>query len=472
MPLFSPLQNIFQRRLWQEEPEGRLPFAAVKALRLLILAAQGLWQNRSLVRAASLAYATILALIPMLALLFAVWKGLGLQRLLAANLLERLAPGSQEFAMQIFQYIENTRVATLGVFGVVALLAVLVVVMTNVERAFNETWHVSHTRPLSRKLSDYLSIFLVFPLLMAGTISVFSAFLGHPEIRRLLEGLLPAPFYTATSGLVHLGLLWIGFTFIYLVMPNTTVRFRSALLGGVVGGSLWQAAQWVFIWFQGMATYYNAIYGALYHLLFLFVWMFWSWLIVLFGTEVAYAHQYLGRLSRRYRQAPAAAEPLDEYLGLAALIGISARFYHRQPPLSLNDLGEILPGADNLPARAVALLKNCRLVVEVSGDRPGASPRFLPSLPLDQITVKDVLGCLRLARSTALVQALEGEPQLSALLKGLLETAAPSPWQDLTLQDLVKLLEAARNEAGAQEGERGAPGPDLPPKPPQASSKT
>jgi membrane protein len=465
--LFSPLPDYFSQRLWQEEPGARLPFR-VKALRILILAAHGLWQNRSLVRAASLAYATILALIPMLALLFAVWKGLGLQRLLAANLLERLAPGSQEFAMQIFQYIENTQVASLGVFGVVVLLAVLVVVMTNVERAFNETWHVSQTRPLSRKLSDYLSIFLVFPILMAGTISVFSAFLGHPEIRRLLEGLLPAPFYSATSGLVHLGLLWLGFTFIYLVMPNTPVRFRSALLGGVVGGSLWQAAQWIFIWFQGVATYYNAIYGALYHLLFLFIWMFWSWLIVLYGTEVAYAHQHLGRLSRRYRLQPA-PEPLDEYLGLAALIGISARFYHRQPPLSLEELGEILPGDDNLPPRAVALLKDCRLVVEVAGEKPGASPQFLPSLPLDKVSVKDVLGRLRLARGTALVQALAGEPQLSALLKRLLETAAPSPWQDLSLQELVLLLDAAQSEAAASPG---GPAPKLPPQTPAGSTET
>ena len=467
--LLSRLHDFFRQRLWQDQAPGEpLPFR-VKALRLTILAGHGLWQNRSLVRAASLAYASILALIPMLALLFAVWKGLGLQRLLAANLLERLAPGSQEFAVQIFQYIENTQVASLGVFGVVVLLVVLVVVMTNVERAFNETWHVSQTRPLSRKLSDYLSIFLVFPILMAGTISVSSAFLGHPEIRRLLEGLLPAPFYSATSGLLHLGLLWLGFTFIYLVMPNTPVRLRSALLGGVVGGSLWQAAQWIFIWFQGVATYYNAIYGALYHLLFLFIWMFWSWLILLYGTEVAYAHQYLDRLSRSWRRGPGVGEPLDEYLGLAALLGISARFARRRPPLSLEDLGEILPGSDNLPAQAVELLKDCRLVVEVAGDKPGAPPQFLPSLPLDKVTVKDVLGCLRGARSLALTQALEGEPQLAALLKRLLEAPTPSEWQELTLQDLVELLDAAQAEAPAPGG--GAP-PELPPETPQGSTET
>jgi membrane protein len=409
------------------------------ALRILILAGQGLLRNRALISASALAYATMLALIPVLALLFAVWKGLGLQRLLAANLLERLAPGSHEFVTQIIKYIETTQVASLGVFGVVALLVILVLVMTNVERAFNETWHVSQTRPWERKISDYFSIFLIFPILMAGTISVSSTFLTHPEIQRVMMGVFPATFYTFTSGLVHLGLLWLGFTFIYLVMPNTQVRFLSAFIGAIVGGSLWQGAQWIFIWFQGMATYYNAIYGALYNLLFLFIWMFWSWLIVLYGTEVAYAHQNYERIVREVRRGPLKAEPVDEYLALAALINISARFLNRQPPLSLEELSRVLPSGNNLPARVINSLKECGLVVQVVSKK--ASPQFVPSLPLDQVTVKEVLQCLRQARGESLTQALAEEPHLAALLQRLLEAPVPSEWQSLSLQELVRLLE-------------------------------
>jgi membrane protein len=443
LALRSWLENcreFFRDRLWQDEGRGPGAIYAIKGLRILTLAFRGLVLNRSLIRASALAYATVLALVPVLALLFAFWKGLGLQRLLAADLLERLAPGSQEFAREIIQYIGTTQVASLGLFGVVALLAILVVVMTNVERAFNETWHVSHTRPWERKLSDYLSIFLIFPILMAGTISVSSSFLGHPEIRRVFSDFLPPPLYSATSGLVHLGLLWLGFTFIYLVMPNAHVRFASALTGAVVGGTLWQAAQWIFIWFQSMATYYNAIYGALYNLLFLFIWMFWSWLIVLFGTEVAFAHQHLGRLSKGFRFAPARAEPVDEYLALAALVEISVRFTRREPPLSLEELTLGLASSDNLAARVVQSLKDCDLVLEVVSPNPRVPPGFIPSMPLDQITVREVLECLRHARGTALAQALGGEPHLASLLQRLLEDPQPSQWQSLSLQDLVKLL--------------------------------
>jgi membrane protein len=431
-------KEFFRHRLWQDEqwtPRGLL---AAKALRLLVLAGRGLVRNDSLVRASALAYATILAFVPLLALLFAILKGLGIQRLLAGHLLDRLAPGSQEFATQIFQYIENTRVTSLGVFGVVVLLAALVIVMTNVERAFNATWRVSHTRPWLRKLSDYLSIFLIFPILMAGAITISTTFLAHPEIHRLLFGILPEAFHTATNSLVSMGVLWLAFTFIYLVMPNTQVRFRSALLGGIVGGSLWQVARWIFIVLQGAATYYNAIYGALYHLLFLIIWTFWSWLIVLFGTEVAYAHQHLDRLSREIGLSPAPPEPVDEYLALAALVGIGARFSHQEPPMSLEDLRQLLPGGDNLAGRVVRLLLDCDLVVQVAPRTPGTSPQFLPRAPLDQLTVEEVLQSLRHLRYASLSRTLSGKPELADTIKELVECLSPAQRQSLSLQELVQ----------------------------------
>ena len=436
MEWWLQLRDFFKRGLWQDEGWSRAGLLLLKLLRILVLSAWGLGQKRSLVRASALAYSTVLALIPLLALLFALLKGLGIQRLLADHLLERLAPGSQEFAAQIFQYIENTKVTSLGVFGVVVLLLALVVVMTNVEQAFNEIWKVSRTRPWRRKLSDYLSIFMIFPILMAGAISFSSAFVHHPEIRRLLFDFLPSAFFYATSTLVSLGVLWLAFTFIYVVMPNTHVSLRSALLGGIIGGSVWQTAQWIFAMFQGAATYYNAIYGALYHLLFLVIWMFWSWLIMLFGTEVAYAHQHLDRLTREQRRSPPCPEPVDEYLALAGLAAIGARFLRRQEPLSLEELECLLPGSNNLAPRVAQLLQGCNLVVQVAPAAENSSPRFLPGLPLDQITVQEVLDCLRQTRGKALSSSLEGAPDLAASLKALVENA-PSPQLAQSLQELI-----------------------------------
>lgn len=437
MELWFRIKEFFQRGLWQDEIWSPGALYLLRALRVLILAGSNIFKSRSLVRASALAYSTVLAFIPLLALLFALLKGLGIQRVLADHLLARLAPGSQEFAAQIFQYIEDTKVTSLGVFGVVVLLLALVVVMTNVERAFNETWKVSQTRPWRRKLSDYLSIFMIFPILMAGAISFSTALVGHPEIRRLLFGILPQAFHSATTSLVSLGVLWLAFTFIYVVMPNTHVQMRSAILGGIAGGSTWQLAQWIFTWFQSEATYYNAIYGALYHLLFVVIWMFWSWLIVLFGTEVAYAHQNLDYLSQEWRRSPPPPEPVDEYLALAALAAIGARYTRRKAPLSLEELGRVFPGSNSLASRVADLLQGCGLIVRVAAAGLEGSPRFVPSLPLDQITVKEVLACLRQVRGEVLGQALAEEPELAAGLKALVASAPVPAWQSLSLQELV-----------------------------------
>jgi len=432
------LKGFFRHRLWRDEGRGPGGLLALKCLRVLVLAGTGLIRNQSLVRSSALAYATILGFIPLFALLFAILQAIGAPRLLATYVMQNLAPGSREFATQILDYIEATRVTSLGVFGVVVLLLDLVIVMTNVEKAFNATWQVSRTRPWIRKVSDYLSIFLIFPILMAVALTFSTSLWGLQYVINLLSGLLPAIFFTATRWLVSLGLLWFAFIFIYLVMPNTRVNIWSAVLGGVVGGTVWQAAQWIFAAIQAGATYYNAIYGALYHLLFLFIWLFWCWLILLFGAEIACAHQNLEWLTRQSRRPAAPPEPVDEYLCLAALVNIGARFLQGRPPLSQDELRQILPRGNNLPHRVTQTLQACHLVAEVVPGRPGSSPQYLPSLSLGQITVREVLDRLRESRGAALDTALAGEPRLAALLQPLTQVRLPAGWEDLTLKNLVK----------------------------------
>jgi membrane protein len=435
---FSGLGDFFRHRLWQDEGRGRGELFALKCLRVLVLAGRGLIRNQSLVRSSSLAYATILGFIPLFALLFAILQAIGVPRLIATYALEHLAPGSREFATQILQYIESTRVTSMGVFGVVALLLDLVIVMTNVEKAFNKTWQVSRSRTWSRKVSDYLSIFLIFPILMAAALTISTSFWGLQHVIQILSGIMPAIFFTATRWLVSIGLLWFAFIFIYLVMPNTRINFWSAVLGGVLGGTVWQVAQWIFTAIQRGAAFYNAIYGALYNLLFLFIWLFWCWLILLFGTEIAFAHQNLKCLTRQFRRPPAPPEPVDEYLCLAALVSIGARFRQRQPPLSRDELSQILPRGNNLVQRVTQALQDCNLVIEVVPDPPKSSPRFLPNLPLDQVTVKEVLDCLRESRGAALETVLAAEPRLVKLLQPLEEASCPTGWQSLTIQNLVE----------------------------------
>lgn len=428
--LITRWQEYVRQRLWQgEDHPGK------QALRLLLLALQGLVRHRSYVKAASLAYVTILALIPLLALLFAILKSLGIQRLLAAHLLDRLSPGSHEFALQILEYVEGTQVASLGVFGVIWLLAALIILMTDVEAALNTTWEVPRIRPWSRRLSDYLSIFLLLPILMAVGLSLTSGLLSQPDLRRFLSTFMPEAFFWITSSLLSLGLLWVAFTFIYLVMPNTRVRFPAALLGGVIGGSLWQGAHAIFAWFQGMATYYNAIYGALYHLLFLVMWIFWSWLVVLFGNEIAFAYQNLARLTAARRFSGGEEERVDEYLALAALLLICQRYLNRDPLLTRQEVELALAGADEEGRRAVAALMRRGLVLEATD--PGKNGVLVPARSPEQLSVAEVLASLGTARAGQLARLAEEAPQVAAALQTIRGYSWPQDLAQVSVKDLL-----------------------------------
>lgn len=429
--------------IWQPDPSNRLQMWCYAGLQVLILASKDLFRKGALVRTSALAYATVLAIIPLLALLFAIFKGLGLQRLLAAHLLPQLAGGSQDFARQILSYVETTNVASLGVFGVIWLLVALMILMANIEQAFNHIWEITRARPWWRKLSDYLSIFLLFPILMAVAISITTAFQSHPEIQAVIRTFVPEMFFSAYQRLFSFGMVWLGFTFVYLVMPNTRVQLISALLGGLIGGTIWQAAQWLFQWFQSSAPYYNAIYGALYQLLFIVIWMFWSWLIVLYGAEVTYAHQNLASLRHRIGSSGRCEPSLDdEYLALLALLSIGERFYTGGSPLTLKELAMLFNDQEDLAARSLTALQRCGLVTPVASNGSDLPPGFLPSRPLEQLRVREALTCLRQARRTDLGNILGAANHLSGLVGALVEQPG-SAWQDFSVQEL---LQQARSE--------------------------
>ncbi len=436
---FSVCRRFFKETVWQINPPGRLTPWCYKSLQILMLAWKDLFFKGGLLRTSALAYASVLAIIPMLALVFAIFKGFGLQRLLAAHLLPQLAGGSQDFARQIISYVEATNVASLGVFGLIWLLVALMILMTNIEQAFNHIWKISRARPWWRKLSDYLSIFLLFPILMAVAISLTTIFQSHPEIQKYTKYFLPEMFFSAYNFLISLGIIWFGFTFVYLVMPNTRIRLISALLGGLIGGTIWQVAQWLFQWFQSSAPYYNAIYGALYQILFLVIWMFWSWLIVLYGAEIAYTHQNLDIVRRQFVFNGNYDHWLDdEYLALMTLLSIGERFYAGGAPLSLKELAKIFNDQKDLAVISLEALQKCGLVTQVAANGVQNNPRFMPSRPLEQIRVKDALACLRHRRRLNFGRLLGGTNHFSNLVGQLVEHPA-SGWQDLSVLEFLHM---------------------------------
>ena len=271
----------------------------IKQLRVVLLALRGFDEDKCQLRASALTFYSLLSIVPVLAMTFGIAKGFGLETMLRTQLpglLERF-PGQEDVLSGVINsannLLENTKGGVIAGIGVVLLFWTVIKVLGNVERSFNDIWGVKKARSIGRRLSDYLSMMLVCPILfvMSSSVTVFVA----SQIRLITEriALLGAisPLIFAILKLFPYCVIWILFSFIYIFMPNAKVNFKSGILAGIVAGTTYQVVQWVYISFQIGVAKYNAIYGSFAALPLFLVWLQLSWLIVLFGAEISFAHQ-------------------------------------------------------------------------------------------------------------------------------------------------------------------------------------
>ena len=275
---------------------GGLKSFAVKIVRIILLSIRGFYEDKLPLRASALTFYSLLSLVPVLAMIFGIAKGFGFQSILEKRLLENFS-GQKELLTQLMGYansmLQSTKGGLIAGIGVAILFWTVVKVLGNIEQSFNDIWGIKRSRTFGRKFSDYLSMMLIGPLLliMSGSTTVFiiSRITSIMDKISLLGFVSPIIFFLLKF--LPYGLLWILFTVIYILMPNTKVRFRSGLFAGIIAGTFYQVAQWIYINFQIGAARYNAIYGSFTALPLFLVWLQISWIIVLLGAEISFAHQ-------------------------------------------------------------------------------------------------------------------------------------------------------------------------------------
>jgi membrane protein len=253
-----------------------------------------LWQrfdrHQGVLRASALSFDTTLGLVPLLALVFVGLKLAGIQHLLGPFLLEQLAGNSQEIGTRILQYVDNVKVGSLSIFGLVALFVSLFSLLENVRDAFNAIWDIQEQRSLLRRGVDYLVLLCAAPFLLAVAFGMTSFLQSQwllattPLGERVLVLFRLTPFLCSSLVLM----------LTYRLLSGVQVHFRSALIGGLVAGAAWQMAHWAYFHFQFGITRYNAMYGALAMVPFLLIWIYTSWLLVLLGLELVRCHQQGG----------------------------------------------------------------------------------------------------------------------------------------------------------------------------------
>ena len=385
--------------MWSREPLGPFGLERLRALaQLAIVVAEGFARDQLLLRATQLTYLTLLSLIPALALAAAVVDLIGGGQELVRRLLGLASAVPVEVRDYILARVADFRFATLGPLGGAMLLATTVLAIGNVERALNVVWGVRETRRWLRRVPDYLVVLVVAPLVLGLAISLAASLESQHFLRWARDHPLFDAAYHAGLRQVPLLLLVLGFSFVYGFLPNTHVRLRSALLGGLAAGLLFALAQEAYQDLSIGAARAGAVFGVLANGVLFLVWVYFSWAIVLLGAEIAYAHQTLPLYRREVRGDPA-SPAAREALGLAIALECGRAFRDEAPPRTADVLSERL----DVPLRTVRSVLDSLLragILRSCGAE--AAEAVQPARPLELIRVADVLAALRGSRQIAL----------------------------------------------------------------------
>ena len=369
----------------------------IRQLRMLILAFRGFDEDNCSLRASALTYYSLMSVVPMAAMAFGIAKGFGLQKLLEREIMEQFR-GQEEVIARVMEFarsmLETTRGGLIVGVGVAFLFYLIIKLLGNIEKSFNDIWGVTRARSLFRRISDYLSIMLIAPLLLAmsGSVTVFirTQIVYFTQHISLLGPLSPLILFSLK--LLPFLVIWALFTFMYVFLPNTKVRVRAALVGGIVAGTIFELLQWGYIAFQVGVTKYGAIYGSFAALPLFLIWLHISWMIVLFGAEIAFATQNVDT----YEFEPDALRVKPSFKRILALriANLCVKdFCSGQRPRNAEEISRVLEIPIRLVNQILFELVHSGVLSEVNGGMED-NPRFQPARNVEVLTLSYVLQAL------------------------------------------------------------------------------
>ena len=286
----SDLVTFLTEGIFRLRPEQiHNPFLrwAARQYKLLFYTVQGLSTHGTMVRSAAMTFYTLISIVPIVALIFAVLKGFGMTEDLVQNLYG-LLPQMPEVVDYVVDFAQNTLARTQGgwvaAISLVTLFWAVIRVFGSIEDAFNNIWEVKNTRSMARKYSDYITVVVLAPILWI----VATSFATYT---RQIFGVDDSMWLKVGSEIGSMAIVWLMFTFIYIIIPNTKVQFSAALMAGIIAGSIFLGFQWGYLYLQKWMTSYNAIYGSFAALPLFLLWMQTSWEILLLGGELSFAYQ-------------------------------------------------------------------------------------------------------------------------------------------------------------------------------------
>lgn len=357
------------------------------SLKTLYLCIKRFVDERLVVKASALTYSTLLAIVPLFAILFAIARGFGFDRMMEDQIRISLA-GQGEATDYILEFVKRYLAQTKnGIFigvGLILLLWTVINLSANIEKTVNQIWHVKKGRSVYRKITDYFSMFLLIPILIvvSGGLSIFSMTM----LRSMASFDLLMPIAKFLFQLLPFVFTWGVFIGFYVFMPNTKVKIRYAIIPGILAGSAFQGLQFLYIAGQVSVSSYNAIYGSFAALPLLLLWMQVSWSICLFGVQMTYASQNIKNFSYD-KDTRNISHRYFCFVCIVITSLIAKRFEKGQKPYTAEELSNENRIPIRLTKQVLNTLQDLNLLHEVLSDEKSEDIAFQPSIDIYQLSV-------------------------------------------------------------------------------------
>ena len=414
----------------------------LRLVRTVLILIRDLAAGQLTLRAMSLVYTTLLSIVPLLALSFSVLKAFGVTNQIQPmllNLLEPLGEKGTEVAMRITGFIENMNVGVLGAVGLVLLLYTSISLIQKIEESLNFIWHAPRPRPLGERFSRYLTVLMVGPMLVFAALGITASVMNIEMVRGLMAVDVLGELVQTASRLVPYLLMIAAFTFIYRFMPNTRVRLWPALVGGIVGGIAWQTAGWIFAMFIAGSNNYAAVYASFAILVLFMIWLYLSWLVLLFGASVGFYVQHPEYLYLRGGE-PRLSNRMRERLALLSMERVARKFLGGEAAPTQEEFTQHMQVPSHALTTVLEALERKGLLVASAED----PPTYLPARDPGRILLSEVLDTVRaLGEDRYLSPAVLPAPSAVDRLLTQLDRATTASLDGISLRDLVEQGDAA-----------------------------
>lgn len=407
MPIRSAkdLLDTIDNRLWREHDSGKFQWRkhTARAIQIAYAVLRDLAEGHLSLRAMSLVYYTMVAIVPMLALTFAVIKGLGVHNAMEPALLGLLQPFMGEYSIQITEnvvsFVDNVRVDVLSVVSLGVLLYTVLTMMQQIELTFNYIWSITQPRTLAHRISEYLFAIIVSPLLILISVGIASSVNANFFVRYLEQLSFGAWIIQSIAFVMPALFMSLAFALAFIFIPNTRVRFSSAFIGGVVTMIAWKTMAFVFQNFFVVNSANAVIYAAFFAVILLMLFLYLGWLMLLIGSSVAFYHQYPAK-ARMGRKPLELSFEMQEEVALSVAYLIVKRFNQGLSPWSIDELASYTRISAPVIETAINALIDVKFI-RATDEQPRS---FLPHHSVEDSSINALRKRLRERSNTKLAQ--------------------------------------------------------------------